>query len=461
MYDYPVVALCTARGSGAIALIRVTGNGAIATVDRCGRLSSGKTLALQASHTIHHGFISGSGGEVLDEVLFLLMKGPKTFTGEDTVEITTHNNSFIIDKVIARLIEVGAQPARPGDFTQMAFLNGKLDLAKAEALHEVISAQSEQSLKIAMAQLQGSLSSYCAKIEALLVELLCYTEASFEFLDEEQRDLDFDNMIRAKLTFLKESVQQILMSIPAQEQIRQGVRIALIGSVNAGKSTLFNALIGSKRAIVSDQEGTTRDSIEATKYHQGIFWTFIDTAGLRQTSDAIEQQGIERSFVEAKSADLILLVVDSSQNISVAARDIYQELCRLYHQKIILVQSKADIALSNIMEISDIGPALVTLRVSSAQNSGIDALMSAIENEIKMLFASKSAPFLLNTRQRAILQLLEQHIQSMQSDVTPQVEYELLAYHVKDALERLSELTGKNVNEQMLDHVFRSFCIGK
>ena len=374
------------------------------------------------------------------------MRGPKTFTGENTVEITTHNNPFIIEQIISRLVACGATIARPGDFTQMAFLNGKLDLAKAEALHDVITAQSEHSLKVAMAQLQGSLSSYCKDIEQKLTELLCYVEASFEFLDEEQRDLDFDNAVRERVQGLSDEISRVIESFPVQEQIRQGVRIAFIGSVNAGKSTLFNTLIGNARAIVSDQAGTTRDTIEATKYHHGHFWTFIDTAGLRETDDVVEQQGIARSYSEAESADVVVLILDASRTLSLAEQEVYDNLFAIYAEKTVLVCSKVDLLPGHNKSVSLFGNSDdQVLQVSSAQGVGISELMAEIENRVNRLFSDRQAPFLLNARQRNILESLSQKIKSIQSLCAVSVEYELVAHHVHDALAELCELTGKNI----------------
>lgn len=454
-----IIALCTPRGSGAIALLRLSGSQAVAIADQMAQLSSKQKLSERPSHTIHHGTIIAHDGSTIDEVLFLLMRAPKTFTGEDTVEITTHNNQFIIEQIISRALQCGAQLARPGEFTQMAFLNGKLDLARAEALHEVIGAQSEHALKIAMAQMHGSLSSYCKQIEQALTELLCFVEASFEFLDEEQRDLDFDGMVRARIKKLHEDIAHIVESFPLQEQVRQGVRIALVGSVNAGKSTLFNALVGSDRAIVTAQAGTTRDSIEATIFKNGHFWTLIDTAGLRQTEDVIEQEGIRRSYQEAAKADAVLLVIDSSAPLTVAQQEAYSALFESHRSKIISVLSKTECATQDVTALAPITDAAIAISVHN--RTGVDELVAAIQARVDQLFAGRNAPFLLNARQRALMENLAQKVAVIAELSAVSIEYELVAYHVHEALALVSELTGKNVNEQVLDTIFRSFCVGK
>ena len=290
-----IVALCTPRGSGSLALIRLSGNNAVAIADACTRLSSGNTLQESQSHTIHHGHIV-DGETKVDEVLFFLMRSPRTFTGQDTIEISCHNNPFIIEKIMTCAIIHGARHAQAGEFSKRAFLNGKIDLIQAEALNELIHAPTERALQTSLAQLKGSLSHYLSTLETDLVTLIGLVESSFEFLEEEQRDLSINQLIQAKLHALYAKIKELKNNFNQQKHIKQGIRITLIGTVNAGKSTLFNALLNQERAIVADLEGTTRDSIEATLYKKGNFWLLIDTAGLRNTDDQIEQQGIQRSM---------------------------------------------------------------------------------------------------------------------------------------------------------------------
>ncbi|MBT4594348.1 tRNA uridine-5-carboxymethylaminomethyl(34) synthesis GTPase MnmE, partial [bacterium] len=246
--DEAIVALCTPRGHGAIALIRISGAGnAIAIVDSCAELSSGKKLESVPTHTIHHGFIVDSGKNI-DEVLFLLTKAPKTFTGQDTVEITSHNNPFIIDKIIERLLQCGARVAGRGEFTKRAFLNGKVDLSQAEAVHELICAKSEAAVGSALAQLRGGLSHEMAELEKQILRLVTFAEASFEFGEEEISDVGHDEELRSTFKELSEHVHKIQETFSCQRCVRDGVRVAIVGSVNAGKSTILNSLVGRERA---------------------------------------------------------------------------------------------------------------------------------------------------------------------------------------------------------------------
>jgi len=459
-----IIALCTPRGSGAIALLRLSGDNAIQIADRIAQLSSGQTLASQASHTIHHGFIIElaltSGPEkIIDEVMFLLMRAPKTFTGQNTVEITCHNNQFIIEKIINLAVCAGARSAKPGEFTKRAFLNKKIDLVQAEAIQEVIHAQTELALQKSMAQLHGTLSSVVSTIETELVYLLSFIEASFEFLDEEQRDLDFNKIILDRSHALQKLVGDITSQFSLQQQIKEGVRIAIVGIVNAGKSTLFNALVKQDRAIVTNIEGTTRDSIESGMYKKGNFLLFIDTAGLRSTSDIIEQYGIERSFIQAAKADIVLLVVDATRTLTGIQYQEYEKLVEEYREKIIVVINKIDEA--KAMPAYEFLADIQTLRVSAHQGTGIEDLERVIEEKIQELFKQLQSPFLLNQRQYQLLAEIDRRLDFIVNGYQGGIHYELVAYQVKELLEKVSELTGKNVTEQMLDTVFGTFCVGK
>jgi tRNA modification GTPase len=466
-----IIALCTPRGSGAIALLRISGSQAFTIVDQCARLSSGIKVSEALTHTIHHGYVvdgsllkqdkwrsnpstrSGRAsidelkvarGElvepyekqfqnsaqisqpttIIDEVMFLIMYAPKTFTGENTIEITCHNNPLIIERIIRLIINHGARQANAGEFTKRAFLNGKIDLVQAEAIYDVIHAQSEQALQHSLNQLQGSFSSVLHQFEERLIQLLSLVEASFEFLDEEQRDLALDMRIKKQITLLAQDVKQALGDFNQQQRIRQGIRVALIGAVNVGKSTLFNALVKQDRAIVTEIAGTTRDSIEYTVYRHGTFLSYVDTAGIRQTTDFIEQQGIERSHYEAAQADIILLVLDRTSQ-------------------------------SNPEQQQFI------ISISAQTGFGIENLELTVEHKIQELFETQHSPFLLNQRQYNVLAEIDKKFDFIVNELSQSLHYELIAYHVKEILETLSQLTGKNITEHMLDKIFKDFCIGK
>ncbi len=451
--DDPIIALCTPRGKGALALIRISGTAVRRLVDSFTRLASGKKVTDVPSHTIHYGSILNKE-EQIDSVMVIVMDGPKTFTGQDVIEITCHNNPFLIEAIIALAITGGARLAQEGEFTQRAFLQGKIDLIQAEAVNELINATTQHALKKSLAQLEGSFSHWITALEKDLLRTLAWCEASFEFLDEEK---EFGDQIKASLEELLKKIAVLKQTFSVQQQIKEGIRIALIGSVNAGKSSLFNALLNQKRAIVTPLEGTTRDVIEAGLNHNGNHWTLIDTAGLRQTKDMIEQEGIKRSLEEAHKADIILLTTDGSRPLTSQEQVVYTDILETYPTKCILIHNKADIAQSENSSLHT----HMTIRVSALSNLNIDQLHTMIGKKIRELFASLDSSFLLNQRQHALLLNLEQKLKAVHTHFNDAIAYELISYQLQDALTIATELTGKSISEAVLDQVFKEFCVGK
>lgn len=445
-----IVAQATAIGAGAIALIRLSGATAIAIADKMACLSSNKKLAAQASHTIWHGTIHLPDGQPLDSVLFFLMKAPKTFTGEDVVEISCHNNQAIVQEIIDTAIAHGARAAAPGEFTRRAVYNGKIDLLQAEAIAELISASNQQALRTSLAQLQGSFSYWIAQIENKLLHALALCQASFEFLDEE---MDFAPQIKRILESIADQITQLQKSFDRHAHVRAGVRIALIGTVNAGKSSLFNALLGSSRAIVTNIPGTTRDCIEAQLYVQGNQWTLIDTAGLRSTCDLVEQEGIKRSHEQAQMSDIILLVYDASAILTAHEQLIYQQLYDTYKHKTMRLYNKCDIS-----QAQDVAPD--AFAISALTGMGLSELKEKLSTKIHDQFTHLDAPFLLNQRHFHALTQLQQQLDYLMK-MLEKPAYELISIHITDTLTHLSHLTGKTISEQAMDAVFTQFCVGK
>ena len=447
-----IVALSTPRGSGALAVVRLSGPQSWPIAE----LLTGKKFTDTPSHTIHAAKITVDGN-VVDHVMIALMRGPRTFTGEDTVEITCHNNEHIHQAIIDACIHAGARLAQQGEFTRQATSNGKIDLLQAEAINELIHAQTQQALKQSLAQVAGTLSGEMARIEQQLVKSLAWCEASFEFLDEGG---DFKEQLSEQLSILRNELDTLLQSFTFQHQTRGGYRIALLGTVNAGKSSLFNMLLGTKRAIVSPHAGTTRDSIEATLIHNGNTFTFIDTAGLRTTADSIEAEGIERSYHEAQSADVLLLVVDSSRELTSHEQAIYEHILADYGQKTILVYNKHDIH----ADVTAVTGAAHTVNTSTTAHPHESAtkLFQALDAHVAHLAAQHQAPFLLNKRHQNALTLLRQELSTILELLAHEAPaYELISYHLRQALVNLSELTGKSISEAALDKVFKEFCVGK
>jgi len=450
-----IVAQCTPVGAGAIALLRLSGKNVFELVDKAARLASGKKLADQKTHTIHFGFVVDQNGQSIDQVLFLVMKGPKTFTGQDVIEITCHNNQFLIEAIIDQMIVQGARIAGKGEFTQRAVASGKIDLIQAEAIHDLIHAQTAASLKYSLAQLEGTLSSWVAEIENSVLEMMAFCEGSFEFLDEE---MEFGSDVAQKMDALLVKIQKLLKTFPKQQYIKQGIKVALVGSVNVGKSSLFNCLLEKNRAIVTPIAGTTRDTIEAGIYKEGEFLTFVDTAGIRQTADEIEQAGIDRSFQEAAGADIILLVVDQSIDMSAEILNSYQDILEKYPNKIILIRNKMEEALLYEQFVFS----GTSVSISAKNHKNIDVLYQEIFKKINELKGTDAISCLLSKRQYDLLSGFYKNLEEIRPMLdAKRIDYELVSCKLKDALSLLCELTGRSISEAAFDKVFDTFCVGK
>jgi tRNA modification GTPase len=449
--EQTIIAQCTPRGAGAIALLRLSGHDALTIAARMSKLYTG-TLDTVPSHTVHVGHVCNEQGQPIDQVMFLVMHAPKTFTGEHVVEITCHNNPFIIEAIIARAIAVGARMAREGEFCKRAVMHGKMDLVQAEAINELIHAHTLQALKKSLAQVEGSFSRYLHTIEQELIKATAFCQASFEFIEEEQ--LEFGPQIKEIIEQLLAQIAQLKVAFDQQQRIKEGYRIACIGSVNAGKSSLFNALLAKERAIVTPIAGTTRDVIEAGMYQQQEYWTLVDTAGLRQTDDVIEQAGIERSYKEAEQADVVLLIIDASRAMTGQEEVLYRELFARYQTKTILVYTKADLT-ERVTRISD------GMTICTSDKTDVARVQQAIQEQITRMSATHDYPFVLNARQFNILLDVEHKLQTLLPMLQGRIAYELLYVHLQEVIEQLSQLTGKTVSELCMDRVFREFCVGK
>lgn len=455
-YQQTVIAQCTPQGSGSLALLRICGENVFEIADRIGKLPENKKLSQLASHTVIYGSVVDAEGRAIDQVMFIVMHGPKTFTGQDTIEITCHNNQFIVQNIIQVVLQAGARLAENGEFSKRAFLNNKIDLVQAEAINELIQANNQYALKQSLAQLKGSFSAKIIEIEKQLTHCLALSDASFEFLDDE--NISFGSQIQQLLFAIRSTIDNLLQNFDQQKTIRQGIRIALIGSVNAGKSSLFNALLGSNRAIVNAQAGTTRDVIEGGLYVKDYYWTLIDTAGLRSTDDVIEQEGIKRSYEQAALADIILLIYDKSRRLNQQELPIYEQLIKDHAKKIILVANKSDFPQIQ----STLNDATPLINVSAYDTQTINNLHANITEKIAHIFSAQETPFLLNQRHFNLLTTLKEELLPIQKLLQAEsIAYELVSYHLKDSIKLLSQLTGKNISDNAMNAIFKEFCIGK
>lgn len=456
--DSVLVALCSPPGRGAVSLIRVSGPKADELVDLCCKIAGKKCLSAAPSHTIHFGQILNKDKKVVDHVLFLLMRAPKSFTGQDTVEITCHGNPIIVRQIISTLLEAGATLAGPGEFTKRAFLNKKLDLIQAEAIQELVMANSQFSLDQSMRKLGAGLSSEIEKLEKLVVNLISVLEASFEFLEEEERDIDFGGLSNARLDELADACKVLKKALENSSKTAGGIKITILGSPNAGKSTLFNALVGHARAIVSSTAGTTRDSIESQICRKEQLWSLFDTAGIRKTSKSIELEGISRALSLAAQADLILLALDPSKPTGPQI-ELFEKLKKDFEPKIMPILTKSDLLTGKSDKFDK--KIKFEAQVSGKTGQGLEVLEAKIEERIKKLFDLDSSTYSLNERQKLIILQFLSQLEQFKEKFKSSVPAELLIIDLQAMAEGLWALSGKNLHEKVLGQIFSSFCVGK
>lgn len=445
-----ICAISTPYGSGGIAVVRVSGEQAIAIV---GSLFRGRTDLREAkANTAHYGEII-RGGEVLDEVVATVFRAPHSFTGEDTVEISCHGSMYIQQELLRWFVDAGCRLAKAGEFTQRAFLNGKLDLAEAEAVADLIASQSKAEKDLALKQLKGSVSDEIAVLRDRLLRFTSLIELELDFADHEE--LEFAD--RTELKTLAEEIHcrldDLTHSFQAGNAIKKGIAVALIGETNVGKSTLLNALVGEERAIVSDIAGTTRDTIEDTLVLDGILYRFIDTAGLRETQDEIERLGIARSRKAAEEAQIVIEIQGATQ----PSRS--PSLCREGEERgsYIRVVNKADL-LPAVPPSSDDPEAPIYI---SAKNKQIAPLLARLKAIGSQLTATRNAATISNIRHYEALTRADEAIQRVQEGLAAGVSGEFLSMDLHDCLNALGEVTGQITSNEVLHSIFSHFCIGK
>ena len=441
-----ICAISTAYGTGGIAVIRVSGEQSISIVDT---LFEGRTALSEAkAGTVHYGRIQRET-EVLDEVLCSVFRAPHSFTGEDTVEIACHGSVYIQQTLIQWLIDAGCRAAEPGEFTRRAFLNGKMDLAQAEAVADLIAAQSKAEKDLALSQLKGSVSNELANLRERLLHFTSLIELELDFADHEELEFADRSELSKLADEIEQKLQALMDSFRTGNAIRNGVPVAIIGAPNVGKSTLLNALLGEQRAIVSDIQGTTRDTIEDTLILDGILFRLIDTAGLRETSDTIENMGIERSRKAAEKAQIVIHVVDND-GMSEAAL-LNDEMMK---GTVIRVRNKADLLEHSEVRIHESG-----LRIS-ARNGEIEPLKQELVRVARESM-NTSAVMLSNARHYAAVTRAHEAIVRVQQGMEAGLSGELLSMDLQDCLSALGEVTGQITNQEILSNIFSKFCIGK
>ena len=443
-----ICAISTPYGSGGIAVVRVSGTSAIAIVDKLFR--GRKSLTDAKAYTVHYGEVvrAANNEEVLDQVLVSVFRAPHSFTGEDVVEIACHGSMYIQQTLLQWLVDAGCQLAKAGEFTQRAFLNGKMDLTEAEAVADLIAAQTKAEKDLALAQLRGGISNELAALRERLLTFTSLIELELDFADHEELEFADRQQLFDLAQEIDTTISGLVGSFKTGNAIKQGIPVAIIGAPNVGKSTLLNALLGEERAIVSDIQGTTRDTVEDTLVLGGMLFRFIDTAGMRQTDDTIESLGIERSRQAAQRAAVILHLQDATQPV-----DILSQIEDLQDKTIIHIYNKVDLMPEFVADTNSIG--------ISAKNGDVEVVKQQLVALAAEQYDTRNAVTISNTRHYEALVRALEAIKRVQEGLQMQISGEFLSMDLQDCLAALGEITGQITSQEVLNNIFGKFCIGK
>ena len=485
-----IIALATPSGIGAIGVIRLSGPDAINLVNS---VFAGKDLSIQPSHTIHFGTIR-DGNQILDEVLISLFIGPKSYTRENVIEISTHGSAFIIESIIKLLIRKGARPANPGEFTLRAFLNGQLDLSQAEAVADLIASNSQASHQVAMQQMRGGFSGELQHLRDQLIHFASMIELELDFGEE---DVEFANRedLKGLIYQINRILHRLIQSFEQGNVMKNGVPVVIAGKPNVGKSTLLNALLNEERAIVSEIAGTTRDTVEDEMIIGGLRFRFIDTAGIRDTVDIIEAKGVERTHEKIKQAKLIIYLVDPEQDIKeiesqitylkdldipfltvvnkkdLVSKELEEKLsvvsCQLSEGDELSVGS-SNISVAEVLEAQLAGKGERQVKkdnkiifISAKNKIGIEDLKSSILEKVNLHKINTDDVLISNIRHLEALQKTEESLNRVLLNIDNPITSDFLASDIKQALYYLGEITGQVTTDDLLETIFSKFCIGK
>ncbi|MEK6492498.1 tRNA uridine-5-carboxymethylaminomethyl(34) synthesis GTPase MnmE [Myroides odoratimimus] len=457
-----IVALATPSGAGAIAIIRVSGKDAITLVNGIFKSIKNKDLTKQKTHTLHLGHIV-DGDRVLDQVLISIFKGPNSYTGENTVEISCHGSTFIQQQIIQLCLRKGAKMAQAGEFTMRAFLNGKLDLSQAEAVADLIASDNEASHQIAMQQMRGGFSSEITKLREQLLNFASLIELELDFSEE---DVEFADrtQFRELIDRIEFVLKRLIDSFAVGNVIKNGIPVAIVGEPNVGKSTLLNALLNEERAIVSDIAGTTRDTIEDELVIDGIGFRFIDTAGIRETKDVVESIGIQKTFEKIEAAQVVIYLIDGAKLNSSSLDEIKVELEKLKNKyplkPLLVVCNKKDLLSEEQIALYQANIDNLML-MSAKENLGVEELKEALLGFVNTGALRNNETIVTNTRHYdSLLKALEE-IEKVKWGLQTNLSADLMAIDIRQALYFFGEITGQVTNDELLGNIFANFCIGK
>ena len=443
-----IVAVSTAMANGAISIIRLSGEDSINIVNS---IFKGKDLTKVESHTINYGHIYYDN-EIIDEVLITIMKAPKTYTTEDIVEINTHGSIAVINKVMEILLIKGCRLAEPGEFTKRAFLNGRIDLTKSEGVIDLINSETEITRKMAINQISGKVSNLIVNLRDKIIGLIANIEVNIDYPEYEDIEVVTVNKIEKEVKEMLIDLKQILKLSEDGKVLKEGIKTVIIGKPNVGKSSLLNALLEEDKAIVTDVKGTTRDIVEGSILVGGVKLNLIDTAGVRESNDVVEKIGIEKSLNLIEEAQLILLVLDASEELSEEDKFILE---KTKDKKRIVILNKTD--LSKVNDYHD-----EVISISAKNNIGIEK----IKEKIKELFnvsdiLNTNSTYFTNARQISLLKLAIEALYSVESAIKEGLEVDMIEIDLKLAWEKLGDIIGANYTEELVDNLFSRFCLGK
>ena len=458
MSEDTIAAISTAMSPSGIGIVRISGAGAVRTAGKIYRSPGGKKrLEDVPSHTIHYGYIY-DGDLMADEVLVMVMRGPRSYTGEDTVEINCHGGLLAVRRVLEAVLHAGARMAEPGEFTKRAFLNGRIDLSQAEAVMDVINAGSEYALDSSLSQLKGSVMRSVRKIREEILYEIAFIESALD--DPEHISLEgYPERLEEKTAQEKERIERLIRSFSEGKMIREGIRTVIVGKPNAGKSSLMNMLVGEEKAIVTDVAGTTRDVLEEQVMLEGISLRMMDTAGIRETSDLVEQIGVERARKYAREGDLILYVVDASVPLDENDREIL-EIIR--DRKTIVLLNKSD--LPQVLSPGDLEQmgTWPVLSISAGNRQGVEILEEQIR---KMFFAGElefnDQVYITNARHKNALEKARDSLEMVENSIAAGMPEDFFSIDLMDAYEALGTILGESVGEDLVNEIFSKFCTGK
>ena len=456
MFD-TIAAISTPRGEGGISIIRMSGDKAIEILEKIFKAKSGKSVFELKNFSINYGKLYNENNEIVDEVLVSIMKGPKTYTKEDIVEINCHGGYLVTEKVLELVLRFGARHAEQGEFTRRAFINGRIDLTQAEAVMDIIHSKTDKSISLSLEQLRGDLKSQISHLKKLLLDVAAHINVVLDYPEEGIDDPLPKNLVD-NLKIVVNTADELISSYDKGKLIKEGIKTVIVGKPNVGKSSLLNVLLREERAIVTHIAGTTRDIIEEVINIKGIPMVLVDTAGIRKTNDIVENLGVEKSFEQINSADLILFVIDGSKELT---DEDYKINENLQGKKVLGIINKND--LEQISEISKLNSINKFISISTKENIGIKDMEEEIYDlMIKGTVEDSSKKLVItNIRHKTALEKTKDSIKNIFKTIEIGLPMDLIAVDLKEALDSLSEVTGEISTEDLLDHVFKNFCVGK